>query len=1057
MLRRGTEFGFIGVSMSVYEDYGLSFNLFPKQLLMFSHPDMVPAGYEIPGEVLFGGAAGGGKALLRGETVMTPFGPKLIEDMKVGSTVIGMDGKSSKVIDMTPWEYYPSYKVSFNDGTSVSVSEGHLWAYWGTNHKSKKYKSAKEEGHADFLSHCKVGSTKYLKEILDKFESSTRKDSEGYIRKNHIKIPITEPVSFTKPYHGNVRPIPPYVLGVLLGDGYIDEARVNISYKLPGETKEILNYFNEDGFHGFQLAKDESLQISGVDFEKLKKNLTFLGLMNSRSATKFIPEYYKLAPIEDRYRLIQGLMDTDGYAGDSTDCAGTYASISEDLAKDVLWVLRSLGCYASITYKPDVFYRDINGEKVRCKPAWIVNFSAPDESKLFRMQRKKDVCKEYSCGRNFYGKVITSIEEIGVQECRCITVDNPYGLYLTNDFTVTHNSYSMRAMSIILALECPGVNIYLFRKTYTELKTNHLLGPSGFQAMLATAVQRKLVRIDSQNNIIQFKNGPSGSFAGGSIIYLRHVQYEKDVYIYQGAEIHVLMIDEATHFSEPIYNFLRGRVRLGSWFPPAKWKNWFPRIICASNPGCVPYGDVLTTDGWKQIKDVLVGDDVYCLNPENGKVVQSTVTDNFCYTSYDEMYHVKTEDIDLDCTGDHRLAISYEGKLQMMKLNELEYLDGVCYLVAGEDGSKRLSFTAADISKSSFDGFVHDLQVEEYHNFVFRQNGKVIISGNSTYHNFWKHMFVDFVDKDNIYRPKRASIEEGGMLRQYIPATVYDNPALLKEDPGYVDRLRGLGSPELVKAMLEGNWDIVSGGMFDDLWRRDIHVIEPFKIPKGWYINRCFDWGSSKPFAVLWVAESNGEPVEYEDGTFYKFPSGTLFVIDEWYGNNKKAKDPNTGLFMTNSDIGAKIKYHEENNTVLAPVSARINPGPADNSIYTVINNVSQAAGINSGFWGTVGRSHSDIFFPSDKSPGSRVKRWSLIRDRLACSHDIKLDKPMERPGLFIFNVCNDLIRTLPTAPRDDKNMEDIDTDSEDHLLDALGYRVLQARAGVGRLGVRLG
>lgn len=994
--------------------------------------------------------------MVKGTRVITPFGERAWEDLEIGNSLVDYSGRPTKIVDITPWSMQDIYAVHFNDGTVVESSEGHLWTYWITSNHKKKHKKLVQEGLGHPLSHCRVGTTLELKNRLEELSHNTSTDSEGYLRINNIKIPISYPVQFTKAYKVNVRPIPPYVLGVLLGDGTLTD-NVVISNKEEGDTEEILKYFEEDGFYGFRIAKDESMIISGDEKRKLIADLKYIKLHGTYSDTKYIPEYYKYSSIEDRFKLIQGLMDTDGFSGDATDNGGEFTSTSEQLANDVAWVLRSLGAYASVSYKPVTYYRDAQGEKVICKPVWRVYWSAIEQSKFFRLERKKVNCNNFTRDPQYFGKVIESIEYVGKKECRCVMVDNPYGLFLANDFTVTHNSYSMRAMSIILALECPGVNIYLFRKTYTELKTNHLLGPSGFQAMLATAVQRKLVRIDSQNNIIQFKNGPSGSFAGGSIIYLRHVQYEKDVYIYQGAEIHVLMIDEATHFSEPIYNFLRGRVRLGSWSPPAKWKNWFPRIICASNPGCVPYGDVLTTDGWKQIKNVLVGDDVYCLNPENGKVVQSTVTDNFCYTSYDEMYHVKTEDIDLDCTGDHRLAISYEGKLQMMKLNELEYLDGVCYLVAGEDGSKRLSFTAADISKSSFDGFVHDLQVEEYHNFVFRQNGKVIISGNSTYHNFWKHMFVDFVDKDNIYRPKRASIEEGGMLRQYIPATVYDNPALLKEDPGYVDRLRGLGSPELVKAMLEGNWDIVSGGMFDDLWRRDIHVIEPFKIPKGWYINRCFDWGSSKPFAVLWVAESNGEPVEYEDGTFYKFPSGTLFVIDEWYGNNKKAKDPNTGLFMTNSDIGAKIKYHEENNTVLAPVSARINPGPADNSIYTVINNVSQAAGINSGFWGTVGRSHSDIFFPSDKSPGSRVKRWSLIRDRLACSHDIKLDKPMERPGLFIFNVCNDLIRTLPTAPRDDKNMEDIDTDSEDHLLDALGYRVLQARAGVGRLGVRLG
>jgi hypothetical protein len=473
-------------------------------------------------------------------------------------------------------------------------------------------------------------------------------------------------------------------------------------------------------------------------------------------------------------------------------------------------------------------------------------------------------------------------------------------------------SYSMRAMSIALAIECPGVNIYLFRKTYTELDSNHMLGPSGYRAMLSTAVEKKLVRIDSQKNLIQFKNGPNGSFAGGSTIFLRHVQYDKDVYIYQGAEIHVLMIDEATHFSEPIYNFLRGRVRLGDWKPPEKWKNWFPRIICSSNPG-------------------------------------------------------------------------------------------------------------------------------------------------STYHNFWKHMFVDFVDKDNIYRPKRASSEEGGMLRQYIPATVYDNPALLEGDPTYIDRLKGLGSPELVKAMLEGDWDIVAGGMFDDIWRKEIHVREPFKIPSGWYINRAFDWGSSKPFAVLWFAESNGDPVEFDDGTWYKFPPGTLFVIDEWYGNDKWAKDPNTGLFMANYDIGEGIKRREQHNKILRGVSGKINPGPADASIYTIINNDSQASGINAGYWGSASRKHSDIFFPSDKRSGTRVKRWSLIRDRLNNSLDIKKDTPMERPGLFIFNSCSDLIRTLPTAPRDEKNIDDIDTASEDHLLDALGYRVMQTRAGVGRLGVKLG
>ena len=99
---------------------------------------------------------------------------------------------------------------------------------------------------------------------------------------------------------------------------------------------------------------------------------------------------------------------------------------------------------------------------------------------------------------------------------------------------------------------------------------------------------------------------------------------------------------------------------------------------------------------------------------------------------------------------------------------------------------------------------------------------------------------------------------EGGMTRQYIPAKLKDNPTLAKNDPDYADRLSALGTPELVRAMLDGDWDIVAGGMFDDVWKKDVHIIEPFRIPKTWIVDRSFDWGSSRPFSVCWWAESDG-------------------------------------------------------------------------------------------------------------------------------------------------------------------------------------------------------
>jgi hypothetical protein len=114
-----------------------------------------------------------------------------------------------------------------------------------------------------------------------------------------------------------------------------------------------------------------------------------------------------------------------------------------------------------------------------------------------------------------------------------------------------------------------------------------------------------------------------------------------------------------------------------------------------------------------------------------------------------------------------------------------------------------------------------------------------------------------------------------------------------------------------------------------------------------------------------------------------------------------------------------------------------IHPGPADSSIYDV---------------GEDGQSIADKmaqggirWTKANKGPGSRVTGWALIREKLEAS----LAQPMEEPGLFVFNTCRHLIRTLKLAPRDDRNADDVDTDSEDHALDSLRYRLLTKRATI--------
>lgn len=284
-------------------------------------------------------------------------------------------------------------------------------------------------------------------------------------------------------------------------------------------------------------------------------------------------------------------------------------------------------------------------------------------------------------------------------------------------------------------------------------------------------------------------------------------------------------------------------------------------------------------------------------------------------------------------------------------------------------------------------------------------------------HNWVKADFVDNVPEGVI---KEMPKKEGGMKRQYIRARLSDNPSVDAED--YAGKLEGLGDPSLVRAMLDADWDIVAGGMFDDVWSRDRHVIKPFAIPATWKIDRSFDWGSSAPFAVLWWAESDGTTAP--NGKTY--PRGTMFLIDEWYGWNGR---PNEGCKMLAVEIARGIKEREAEMTL----PTKVKPGPADSSIYDAENGVKLADDM-----AKVGV----LWLEADKSPGSRKAGWEKLRKMLKASEKF----PMEDPGLFAFEHCAQFIRTVPTLPRDETKRDDVDTKSEDHIGDATRYRIMKPR-----------
>lgn len=146
-------------------------------------------------------------------------------------------------------------------------------------------------------------------------------------------------------------------------------------------------------------------------------------------------------------------------------------------------------------------------------------------------------------------------------------------------------SHLIRVAAVMWALAIPGLQVYIFRRTYDDLIKNHMEGPTGFHSLLAPWLGKYVEIVEKE---IRFNNGAK--------IYLCHCQHEKNRFDYQGAEIHVLLIDELTHFTEVIYRFLRSRVRMPeSMRIPDEYRGCFPRILCATNPGGIGHQFVKAT------------------------------------------------------------------------------------------------------------------------------------------------------------------------------------------------------------------------------------------------------------------------------------------------------------------------------------------------------------------------------------------------------------------------------------------------------------------------------
>ncbi len=268
--------------------------------------------------------------------------------------------------------------------------------------------------------------------------------------------------------------------------------------------------------------------------------------------------------------------------------------------------------------------------------------------------------------------------------------------------------------------------------------------------------------------------------------------------------------------------------------------------------------------------------------------------------------------------------------------------------------------------------------------------------------------YTPFTDPDN------------GLTRVFIPSKITDNPRLLENDPGYINKLRASGSEQLVRAWLEGDWNVIEGAFFSE-FQTHRHVIRPFDIPDYWTKFRSMDWGSAHPFSIGWWAVVQDE-FRHDDR---RIPRGAIIRYREWYGAPRGK--PNTGLKIPAEEVAKGIVSRE---TDPRGFREKISYGVLDPAAFAVISGPSI---------GETLQRHGAIFRRADNSRTTRDKRmggWDQVRARLTGDAD-------GDPMIFFFDTCKDVIRTLPMMQHDENQPEDLDTDGEDHAVDDVRYACL--------------
>jgi replicative DNA helicase len=368
----------------------------------FPDLDRLTSGLQPANLVIVAARPAVGKALALDTPLPTPTGWTTMGKVAVGDQLIGADGRPTAVVAATDVMHgRPCYEVEFSDGTVIVADARHQWLT--ETRASRRSAWAAARGYNRTRTQRSFPSVKTTEELL----ATLRCD--GIERRSNHAIANTRPLDLTR----RELPLPPYALGVWLGDGQSAAARITTA------DPEIVVYLEADGLRVVPQGRmGSSLRLPVL------RSLGVLG-------NKHIPVGYLRASEAQRRSLLAGLLDTHGAVTSSgaVQCSVT----SRRLAEDTRELIVSLG------YRCGRSMKQVKGRTADSPTAYTLTFTTADD--VFLLERKRLLHKERKGPGRTGKRFITAVRSISSVPVRCVEVDSPDHLYLAGRSMVpTHNS-----------------------------------------------------------------------------------------------------------------------------------------------------------------------------------------------------------------------------------------------------------------------------------------------------------------------------------------------------------------------------------------------------------------------------------------------------------------------------------------------------------------------------------------------------------------------------------------------------------------------------------------